>query len=144
MVLIIKGVWEYMRTIPENGPEEKEYKKAQQLGLAEIFLACEGDQQQIISEAMDMTEAWQILARTHEAPSTANISTLEYEFITVKMIPGEPIQKFITRVRQRAQNLEAVGVKVEKARTANMILAGLPKDYLQCLPRPMHLWNWEM
>jgi len=42
-VLIKKGVWDYWGEIPEPG-HGREWSRAQQLGLAEIHLACEPEQ----------------------------------------------------------------------------------------------------
>ena len=43
---------------------------------------------------------------------------------------NEPVEKFITRVKSKAQELRAVGVDISTARTSNIILAGLSWDYL--------------
>lgn len=55
MVLIKKGIWEALGMVPDTG-NEREWRRAQQLGLAEIHLACEAEQKQLISEAIDMSE----------------------------------------------------------------------------------------
>jgi len=91
---------------------------------------CEHEQKQLISEAVDMTEAWEILARRQKAPSAANKMKLEQEFVSFRMSANEPIEKFITKVKANAQELRAVGVDITSARTSNIILAGLPQDYL--------------
>ena len=129
MVLIKKGVWDNLGEVPQLG-EERSWRRAQQLGLAEIHLACEPEQKQLISEAVDMTEAWDILTRRYEAPSVANIMRLEQEFATLRMMLTESVDKFITRVKAKAQELRAVGVEIPSARISNTILGGLPKDYL--------------
>jgi len=49
----------------------------------------------VIAEAIDMTGAWEILARRHEAPSVANVMRLEREFVSCKMSPIESVEKFI-------------------------------------------------
>ena len=55
---------------------------------------------------------------------------LEQEFDSYRMSPNEPVEKFITRVKAKAQELRAVGVHISAARTSNIISAGLPRDYL--------------
>ena len=129
MVLIKKGVWDYLGEVPQPG-QETEWRRAQQLGLAEIHLACGPEQKQLIAEAIDMTEAWEILARRHEAPSVAKVMRLEQEFVSCKMSPIESVEKFITKVKSKAQELRAVGGDITAARTSNIILAGLPREYL--------------
>lgn len=81
MVLIKKGVWEALGMVPDAGNERK-WRRAQQLGLTEIHLACEAEQKQLISEAIDMSEAWDIVVRRHEASSVANVMRLEQEFVS--------------------------------------------------------------
>jgi len=119
-------------------------EKMQTLGLAEIHLACEPEQKQLISAAVDMTEAWEILARRHEAPSVANVMRLEQEFVSFRMSPTESIEKFITRAKSKAQELRAVGGDITASRMSNIILAGLPRDYLPAVTamttRPGDLW----
>ena len=56
MVLIRKGVWDQLGEVPPLG-QERDWRRAQQLGLAEIHLTCESEQKQLISEAVDMSEA---------------------------------------------------------------------------------------
>ena len=43
---------------------------------------------------------------------------------------NESMEKFITKVKSKAQELRAVGINISTARTSNIILAGLPRDYL--------------
>jgi len=94
-----------------------------------------------------MTEAWEILVRRYEAPSVANVMRLEQEFVSFRMSPTEPIEKFITRAKSKAQELRAVCVDITAARTSNTILAGLLRDYLPAViaitTRPGDL-RWKM
>ena len=129
MVLIKRGVWDFLGEVPEPGGE-REWRRAQQLGLAEIHLACESEQKPLISKAMYMSDAWEILAHRHEAPSVGNVMTLEQEFVSVRMSPDEPVEKFVTKVNAKAQELRAVSIDISPARMSNIILAGLPRDYL--------------
>jgi len=55
---------------------------------------------------------------------------LEQDFATFRMGPTELVDKYITRVKTKAQELRAVGVEINAARISNTILGGLPKDYL--------------
>jgi len=55
---------------------------------------------------------------------------LEQEFVSCKMSPIESVEKFITRVKSKTQELRAVGGDITAARTSNIILAGLPREYL--------------
>jgi len=111
--------------------EERQWRRDN--SLAEIHLACKPEQKQLTSEAVDMTEAWEILTRRYEAPSVANLMRLEQDFATFRMGPTESVDKDITRVKAEAQELRALGVEINPAKISNTILGGLPKDYLSVI-----------
>jgi len=104
MVLIKKGVWDFLGELLMVG-EERQWRRGQQLGLAEIYLACEPEQKQVISEAIDMVETWKIFVRHYEAPSIANVIRLKQDFALFRMGPIELVDKYITSVKAKAQEL---------------------------------------
>lgn len=131
MCLLLKDLW---TSIIEERPEgtgraAQEFDRKSAHALAMIHLNCEPDQQQLIVECEEASEAWDILCRKFEAPTMANVTYLEEQFHRLKIEKDQTVEAFCSEVKALATRLSTLRAPVSSQRIISKILHGLPSSF---------------
>ena len=110
-----------------DGTDKNKNNSEQVLGLIQLFLS---DSYLALADEVDTAKGlWDKLEATFTAQNTARRLSLRQELNNLKMGRREPIAEYVTRARELATSLEAVGHKPEDSEVTLSVLAGLPQEY---------------
>ena len=110
-----------------DGTDKNKNNSEQVLGLIQLFLS---DSYLALADEVDTAKGlWDKLEATFTAQNTARRLSLRQELNNLKMGHREPIAEYVTRARELATSLEAVGHKPEDSEVTLSVLAGLPQEY---------------
>jgi hypothetical protein len=82
-----------------------------------------------IAGCQDAKAAWDTLAAAYRSRSVAKQLQLRKELNTLKMAPGEPVTKYISRARSIRDQLQAAGHPTSDSDVVLAVLSGLPEQY---------------
>ena len=141
MLLKAHELWEVIEDEEEGGEEAapkavaakkmetKAWKKKDQLALSNIALAVKPSEQEHIYSCATAKEAWNCLKELYEGKGTHRFLSLLKSISTAKLEDGVAMKDYIRGVRQTADQLSEMNVKLEKAAVVEFILNGLPEGY---------------
>lgn len=110
-----------------DGTDNNKKNSEQVLGLIQLFLS---DSYLALADEVDTAKGlWDKLEATFTAQNTARRLSLRQELNNLKMERREPVAEYVTRARELATSLEAVGHKPEDSEVTLSVLAGLPQEY---------------
>ena len=110
-----------------DGTDKNKNNSEQVLGLIQLFLS---DSYLALADEVDTAKGlWDKLEATFTAQNTARRLSLRQELNNLKMGRREPVAEYVTRARELATSLEAVGHKPEDSEVTLSVLAGLPQEY---------------
>ena len=137
MLLKAHELWEVIEDeeldgLDEAGKAKKmdspKWRKKDQLALSNIALALKSSEQEHIYSCSTAKAAWDCLKELYEGKGTHRFLSLLKSIAGAKL--GEATMKdYIRGVRQTAEQLAEMGVKLEKAAVVGFILNGLPEGY---------------
>ena len=136
MLLKAHELWEVIED-EEDGEEGKakkltdgpKGKKKDQLALSSIALALKPSEQEHIYSCVTAKAAWNCLKELYEGKGTHRFLWLLKSIAGAKLQEGVMMKEYIRGVRQTADQLAELGVKLEKAAVVGFILNGLPEGY---------------
>ena len=116
-----------------SGKKEKRktatwYKK-DQLVLSNIALSVKPSEQEHIYNCPTAKEAWDCLKELYEGKGTYRFLSLLKSISTAKLVLDKTMKEYVREIRQIADQLAEIGVKLEKPAVVGFILNGLPETY---------------
>ena len=118
----------------EDGEKKKKmdtpkWKKKDQLALSTIALSLKPSEQEHIHGYATARAAWDCLKGLYEGQGTHRFLSLLKSIGTAKLKEGVVMKDYIREVRQTAEQLSEMDLKLEKAAVVGFILNGLPEGY---------------
>ena len=108
--------------------DTRKWRRKDQLALSNIALTLKSSEQEHIYSCITAKEAWNSLKELYEGKGTHRFLSLLKSICRAKL--GEAMMKdYIRGVRQTAEQLAEMEVKLEKAAVVGFILNGLPDGY---------------
>lgn len=107
--------------------EDRARKEAQL--LMDLFDACEPDQKDLIIDAANPQDAWNVLRLNFENQSSANPTRLWWEFEKCHQLPNESMREYINKVRKCVRELRAAGETVPTVRLIERLTMGMDRKY---------------
>ena len=109
--------------------ETSKWKKKDQLALSTIALSLKASEQEHIHSCTTARAAWDCLKGLYEGQGTHRFLSLLKSIGTAKLEEGVMMKDYIRGVRQTAEQLSEMDLKLEKAAVVGFILNGLPEGY---------------
>ena len=126
-LLVQKGLDDTLIAAPKEG--EKDAISNDKKAKAFIMLCVKDHHLTALDACATTKEAWDMLASTYSAQSTARMQQFKRELLHLKKDPSEPITKYVGRGQALRQALEAAGGEMKRSELVLQLLAGLPPDY---------------
>ncbi len=108
---------------------EAKWRKKDQLALSNIALALKPSEQEHIYNCITAKDAWNCLKEMYEGKGTHRFLSLLKSLSTAKLENGTKMKDYIRGVRQTADQLSEIEVKLDKVAVIGFILNGLPDTY---------------
>jgi len=109
--------------------KDAKWHKKDQLALSNIALSVKPSEQEHIYNCATAKEAWDCLKDLYEGKGTHRFLSLLKSISTANLGPGKSMKDYVREVRQTADQLAEMGVKLEKTAVVRFILNGLPEHY---------------
>lgn len=126
MVLKARKLWKYVEAAAGDDKDEKE---KEQEALAQIALTVSDNVVGHIRTAKTAKAAWEKICSVFEQKGLASQIFLRKKLINLKFVDSEPMRNHINKVRELADQLEAIGDAVKDKELAIIILCSLPERY---------------
>ena len=123
------GLWSLLIDEPPPPRVDNAYEQRNSLALQDIYASCEPDQQDLIMDFTKAKECWDFLHSKYENRSATNINRLWNEFDSFRMLDGEKMAKYISRMKTIVRELKGIGQDVPDARWISRLIAGLSRKY---------------
>ena len=145
MILMDRGLWGYVDgsqvcpVVNERMDEAaiaaarvkiEEWKKKDNSALVQIALTVSKPQLGLIKSAQTAREAWLKVLDIHEAKGLAARVFLRRKFFTTLLQEGDTMREHINKVREMAEQMEAIGAPVTDHDVAMTLFCSLPAQYL--------------
>ena len=114
---------------PKVKRTDAKWRRKDQLALSNIALAVKPSEQEHIYNCNTAREAWNCLKEMYEGKGTHRFLSLLKSISTAKLDDGVKMKEYIRGVRQTADQLAELEVKLEKVAVVGFILNGLPDVY---------------
>ncbi len=108
---------------------EAKWRRKDQLALSNIALALKPSEQEHIYNCSMAEDAWNSLKEIYEGKGTHRFLSLLKSLSTAKLKDGVKMKDYIREVRQTADQLSEIEVKLDKVAVIGFILNGLPDSY---------------
>jgi len=133
MLLKAHELWDVIEedTPADDGDEDehKIWKKRDQLALSSIALSLKPSEQEQIYNCKTAKSAWEHLKEVYEGKGTHRVLSLLKSLSTSKLEGVTTMKDYIRGVRQTADELAEIEVKLDKIAVMGFMLNGLPDSY---------------
>src|ERR1700752_771441 len=140
MLLKAHELWDVIDDEDEEGEEaskakgktrksDTDWRRKDQLALSTIALSLKPSEQEHIHGCATARAAWDCLKELYEGKGTHRFLSLLKSIGTAKLEEGVVMKDYIRGVRQAAEELSELDLKLEKAAVVGFILNGLPEGY---------------
>jgi hypothetical protein len=122
MLLVHKKLWKGVIEPEANADRSAEAKALIGLNVTEQYLGR-------VVGVRNVEQAWDELEKVFRGKTTARKLQLKRELMTLKQESGEPVAKYVGRVKDLERELLAAGVEVKPEDLAMSVITGLSKEF---------------
>ena len=120
-----KGLWEYI----ENDLKEDGNTKADRKARGFLVMNVKDQHLSALAKCQTAKQAWDTLARTYAAKSSARTLLLEKDLNQRRKRLDEPLIMYFSRVRDIRDQLATAGEPISNEKESCQVLLGLPGEY---------------